>query len=534
MKLSTGLSRTAIICFILFNIIFISSGLTQPSGKEATDALAYYFDLLVSGNLESAKGLWTDPIIERSSRFGISYTDIPLKLDCSSPVVRNLPIMRDFLFKPARQIKVLDGGNYIAMEYSALVQGKQITHFYYAYFDGEYYWLTHPQEYYTKDWPVMETKYFRLHYHPEREVFLNPVTLSEADHFIETTAKTLGLSMSDLAMIEEKKIEYFYCPNDKTVEDISGFKVKGFFDLPTNDVISSFFPHFHEISHLLINIRFRNLPLYTQPILREGFAVYLGGRWGKSIDALNYLGFFLYDQKFIELDSITTMQRFEKHATADMAYPITGIFTSYLINEIGIDKFLDLYLQFSGNYDSLYTMNHNDVGKIFAESLGKTDWMMIQKEFDNYIIDIGNINNPFKPGIDEKGKLILENNQIKVTEKDDWLSFRITGASDSIPGGTFLFGDDRELTGSQSPLFEEQHDSSLTMDGFRFGIVFDKNEAGLYDYATNQLLGKYIYGLTPSDDYQTADHNTISLKFNKRLSGGRIPSPENYKLYMKL
>ncbi len=533
MKLSSGLGKTAIICFILLNFIFITSGFTQSSPNEATITLSYYFDLLVSGNLETAKGLWTDPIIERSSRFGISYNDIPVKLDCSSPVVRNLPVMRDFLFKPARQVKVLDGGNYFSMEYSALVQGKQITHFYYAYFDGEYYWLTHPQEYYTKDWPVMETKYFRLHYHPDREAYLNPVILSEADKFIETTAKTLSLSNSDLAMIEEKKIEYYYCPDDKTVEDISGFKVKGFFDLPTNDVISSFFPHFHEISHLLINFRLRNLPLYTLPIMREGFAVYLGGRWGKSVDALNYLGSFLYDQKFIELDSITTMERFEKHATADMAYPVVGMFSAYVIDQIGIEKYLDLYRKLSGSYDSLFFMNHNDVEKIFTEALSKADWMLIREEFGNYVNKIGNINTPFKPGIDKNGKLIFENNQIKVTEKDDWLSFRITGLSDSIPDGTFLFGWDNALIDAKSVLFEEQQGSNLTMDGFRFGVVFDMNEAGLYDYATNQLLGKYIYGLTPSDEYQTADNNTVSFKFNKKLSGNAILSPEENKLYIK-
>ncbi len=533
MKVHSSIGKTITNCLILLVLLFVNNGYSQSSGKEATETLAYYFDLLVSGNLESAKGLWTDPIIERSSRFGINYEDIPMKLDCASPVVRNLPVMRDFLFKPARQVTVLGNGSYFKIEYSALVKGEQITHFYYAYFDGEYYWLTHPQEYYAKDWPVKETKYFRVHFHPDREDYLNPLILSEADNFIETTSKKLGLKKSDLKIIEEKKIEYYYCPNDKTVENISGYKVKGFFDLPTNDIISAFFPHFHEISHLLINLRLRNLPLYSLPIIREGSAVYLGGRWGKSLDVLNYLGNFLYDQKFIELDSITTMERFEKHATADMAYPISGMFCSYVIDKIGINKFMDLYLQLSGNYNSLYSMKPSDVEKVFTDALGMADWMIVQEEFGNYTNDIGNINTPFKPGINENGKLLFENNRVKVTEKDNWLSFRITCATDSIPQGTFLFGKDEELTGSKSLLFEEQHDDNLTMDGFRYGVVFDMNEAGLYDYATHQLLGKYIYGLTPSNDYQTIDNNTISLKFDKRLCGDIRPSAEDYILYLK-
>ncbi len=533
MRMFTGIGKTITNCLFLLILLFVSSGNSQSSGKEATETLSYYFDLLASGNLESAKGLWTDPIIKRSSRFGINYKDIPMKLDCSSPVVRNLPVMRDYLFKPARQVTVLGDGNYFKMEYSALVKGEQITHFYYCYFDGDYYWLTHPQEFYTRDWPVKESKYFSIHFHPDREPFLNPLILAEADKFIETTAKTLGISKADLKIIEKEKIEYYYCPNDKVVENISGFKIKGYFDLPTNDLISAFFPHFHEISHFLINYRLRDLPLYTQPALREGSAVYLGGRWGKSIDALNYLGNFLYDQKFIELDSIKTMELFEKHATADMAYPLAGMFISYIIEKIGIDEFLDLYLQLSGDFNSLLSMKPAEVEKIIADALGLAEWIMIKEEFGNYANEIGNKNTPFKPGIDESGKVVLKNNQVKVTNNDDWLSFRITGENDSIPQGTFLFGRDEGLVGARSLLFEEQHDDNLTMDDFRYGLVFDMNEAGLYDYATHQLLGKYIYGLTPSDDYQTADNNTISFKFKKRLSGGILPSPDNYKLYIK-
>lgn len=533
MKVDSRIGKTITSCIILLSLLFVNSGYTQSSGGEAGKTLAYYFDLLASGNLESANGLWTDPIIERSSRFGINYKDIPIKLDCSSPVVRNLSVMRDFLFKPFRQMEVLKGGEFFKMEYSALVQGKQITHFYYAYFDGEYYWLTHPQEYYSKGWLVKETKYFRVHFHPDREAYLNPVILSEADDFIKTTSRKLGLKKSDLKMLEEKKIEYYYCPNDKTVEDISGYKVKGFFDLPTNDVISSFFPHFHEISHLLINIRLRNLSLYTQPIIREGIAVYLGGRWGKSLDVLNYLGNFLYDQKFIELDSITTMERFEKHATADMAYPLSGMFCSYIIDKIGMEKFLDLYQELSGNYDSLYSMTPSEVEKVFADAFGMADWMIVKEEFGNYSNKIGNINTPFKPGIDENGKLVFENDQIEVTEKNNWLSIRITSTTDSIPQGSLLFGKDKGLIESRSLLFEEQHFDNLNTNGFRYGVVFDMNEAGLYDYATHQLLGKYIYGLTPSDDYQTIDNNTISLKFNKKLSRDIIPSSDDSKLYLR-
>ena len=75
------------VCVILCLILASS---TVGAANEAVEALAQYFDLLVTGNLESASGLWTKAAIERSSRFGIEYSDIPLKIDCASPLVRNL------------------------------------------------------------------------------------------------------------------------------------------------------------------------------------------------------------------------------------------------------------------------------------------------------------------------------------------------------------------------------------------------------------------------------------------------------------
>ena len=59
---------------------------------------------------------------------------------------------------------------------------------------------------------------------------------------------------------------------------------------------------------------------------------------------------------------------------------------------------------------------------------------------------------------------------------------------------------------------------------------FDRNEAGLYDYATNQLVAKYIWGITPSEEYFNAEQHTISIKFRKSLLNERLPGEEDYRL----
>ena len=46
-----------------------------------------------------------------AERFGIEYYDIPMKLDCTSPIIRNLAIMRDYLQPPVKMHEKLDPGN---------------------------------------------------------------------------------------------------------------------------------------------------------------------------------------------------------------------------------------------------------------------------------------------------------------------------------------------------------------------------------------------------------------------------------------
>ena len=151
-------------CIILCLILASS---TVVAANEAVETLAGYFDLLATGNLESASGMWTQAAIERSSRFGIEYSDIPLKIDCASPIVCNLELMRNHLQPPAKQVTELPGGDFFRLEYSAIAEAKLVEHFYYAHFDGSYYWLTYPQDYYCRDWKEKESENFRIHAHPD-------------------------------------------------------------------------------------------------------------------------------------------------------------------------------------------------------------------------------------------------------------------------------------------------------------------------------------------------------------------------------
>jgi len=527
------MNRRQSACAAVIALVFVlaaPNALVAMDTRPAIQTLEQYFDLLASGNLSSAAGLWTEPAIERSARFGIEYIDIPLKIDCASPIVRNLPIMRDHLYPAVKQVNV-KGSEFIALDYSKVVNGQAVEYTYYAYFDGNYFWLTYPQDYYCRDWPVLETKYFRIHYAPGREAYLHEQARNEADRFIEALADSLDLSGEDLALIGDKKIEYFYCEDDSTVAKLTGHRVKGMLDLASNDLISAFFPHYHEIAHLLVNLKLRRLPLYTQPLLREGTAVYYGGRWGKGLPALNYLGAFLHTDSLVRVDSIITMSRFEAQAGTDMAYPVAGLFCSFLMDRMGRDRYFELYSDLSGPFDNLYAMVAPVVKRMVYEAAGADSWGGLLKDFDAYIAEVNGRRAVFRPGLADRGKVVIDDERVRVRFDGDWISLEFNGDDTAPPVGNLFFGHDAGLDGVGSELFDEQYRDGQTYNGYRWGVRFDGNEAGLYDYLTNRLIAKYIFGITPSDDYIDADNNTIRVRYSADLTGGTVPQKDDFVLW---
>lgn len=476
--------------------------------------LANYFDLVVSGNTESAYYLWTDACRERAGRFGIEYTDIPLKVDCNSPIIRNIDLMRDYLQPPVKKESKMPQG-FSSLLYSSLVGGKVVEYTYYMRNIEGYFWLTYPQQYYALDWKTKTTKYFNIHYDSTLELYLNPIVLDEADNAVERLGRSLNLSDDDLTMIANKKIEYFYCESDDRVKDITGHLIKGTFDLPSNDIISAFFPHYHEIVHLLVNVKLRKLPLYTIPLFREGIAVDLAGRWGKAPQTLESIGEFLLDQNIVALDSIISMSDFNNNAVSDVAYPVAGLFSGYIIDQTGMDNYLKLYRDLSGNFKSLSSLRADSIKSIIVTSLGKKDWGTINKEFVEYLHKTIDKNAGMLPGSLAKGKELRSLEHVKITENKDWIGIEATGLPGDTITGNILFGYNDSLKDYRSSLFNEQYKGEKAFHGYRFGIRFDQNEAGVYDYATNHLVAKYIFGLQPSDDYYNEKEKKIYFKFRK-------------------
>ena len=497
----------------------------------AIQMLTEYFDLVTSGNYESATYMWSAQAQERANRFGVMYTDIPIRCDCTSPVVRNVNAVRGHLTPAVKQAENLASDTVIRLQFSNVIGDDPVQWYYYAQREDNYYSLIYPQDFYGRAWPIVETKYFRIHVHPDIRAFLNPVITEEADRFVERTADSLKMGKNRLAEIAQAKIEYFFCESEETIKAITGQTTKGLLDLASNDIISADFPHYHELVHLLVAVKLKDVPLVTLPLLREGIAVRYGGRWGKRVTALMDLGVYLYREKLVELDSIVTVPGFESSAGADIAYPVAGLFASWVLDRSGMQGFFELYRQFSRSDGSLDTLNHLEVRRMLAEGLRLPDWAAVQAGFSAYLDSAADQVAMARPGAVAGGKELIHTDRVTIKLEKEWLSFEFApDPSKEVTEGNLLFGKDARLVNTWSPLFDEQYQQGYPYLGFRYGVRVDQNEAGLYDYATNELVAKYIWGITPSEAYFDPSDRKVRVKFRTCLLGKTTPTLNDFFL----
>lgn len=494
---------------LLMAALMVSGTGLSASDLNGKETLKRYMELITTGNHEVAMDLWEPSAVERSARFPITYTDARMKIDCSTPI--DPEVMITAALMPAKSVEPLAGDQAFRLGFSGGMGDGVSRSSYVVRKSGDYFYLTYAQDVIAADWPVDSSSYFRIHAHPSVRGKLNPVSLEDADLFVERMIDSLGLGAAERELLRKGKIEFFYCDSDSTMKKISGVPVKGIFDLASNDIISSVFPHHHEVVHLLVNLKLRTLPMYTIPLLREGLAVQFGGRWSKMPSALGELGAFLYKERLVELDSLLTYKSFGISGS-DIAYPVAGAFCQFLLGRLGREGFFSLYRDVSGPYDSLYRLDHEDVRAILLRHTKLMNWTDLMAQFDEFIAAEASSPRFARPGPGEKTKQVVSAKNWTVSEEKGWLEFRFTASPSDSLRGSYLCVRDGRLAAAGTKTTDESA-------GFRYAIRVDQNEAGLYDLATSYLLAKYIWGITPSESYFDRSSRTITIRFNADLFG---------------
>lgn len=515
-----------------------SDSAVQPAVNpvfEGNRMLQEYIELVQEGNLESARMHWSPYAHARAGRLGIHYDGISIKADLNSPLIK---LSR---FHP--QIVLKSGGRldstFLRLQVQARHNGETSSYQYYAIWLDGYPWLTFPQDYVAQGWPTQESRYFRFHINPGMQKYVNPIAIESLDRFVESLCKKLDISKKRMRTLAEKKIDYYYCADEQEVERITGAPVRGLYDLAADALITSALPHYHEVTHLLINYRLQSMPLTTLPLLREGMATYLGGRSTSSPSGLMDMGAYLYRLEVVDIDSLLELMAFHTDIDASISYSAAALFMKSLVETYGMDKTLDCYLELSGNLDKTRQLSSDSIRQVFENRLGAS-WENITKRFQTRYIS-GAFHNEapdvyLRPGLsglaagdstrlsqmglasdplDEHVRESLFKTLRNVTLIQSGNRVFVRARPDNTGGlkATILFGKLDSTVFPASVLFEEQFNNSPAFQGYRFGVRFDKHEAGVYDYATSTLLAKFLTSFDPSAPYFSVADSTVSFSF---------------------
>ena len=226
-------------------------------------------------------------------------------------------------------------------------------------------------------WQIKKSRHYIFHYFP------NSLAEKEIKEIVKNQEATYSEILFFLGVKNNKIINYFLYPNNKIKGEMMGDDGNG------NAIRNKFEVHAvykqdvkcigaHEDTHLL------SLPLgVSVKLFREGLAEFISKTWHeKSHDF--WAKKFLDEKEEINFSKILDNSKWDD-SKDEVLYPCVGSFCSFLINEIGKDKFLKLY----GSLDRDKNVSYNL--KTIEEITGKSlvEW---QKNWEESILSIANQN----------------------------------------------------------------------------------------------------------------------------------------------
>ena len=503
----------------LASCLLLAASLTAPLFAQTTSSGAEavfieYVNALKTGDLQGAELCWLPDEIENSRRLNISYAGTVPKYDCASPVISNLEKI------VSRHVDVSVIGVSDCADYSTLAvhltSGSDTLETTYYAVEAEGSWMLISRLCaLTRKWNQLETRYARVHFADSS--LINRFALQALDEAIEKIARTLEISDARMQLLADRKIDYYIC-SKPDFELLTGHSAHGVCDLQSDAIIARHLPHTHELAHLLINLALEEIPLHTTPFIQEGFAVSMGGRWGKSPEVIMQLGYCLLSRKICNPEDLLTYDGFcTVIGLADNSYPAAGILVSLLIEQCGIDGFKQLYRDLSGSDETVRSFT---VEQVKADLKARTGWSWEElldkldacaKQYESSGLYPNGNDFSSLPGFH------LEAENLTISIRDTGATYRIKVRSDSgEPSGILLLADTSSyVSGSyRSWMFTEQLPGH-EYNGEKYGLVFDVNEAGLYDYYLNLLSAKYITMFSPESSYWNPETKTISIVLQK-------------------
>lgn len=449
-----------------------------------------FFDALIYNKPEITDYVNKDELTY-SQRLGITYTGVKDKflLGFDLPEEIQAGILTGKYKYEIKELPVEDGFT----EVTFIVPDINFSRVF--YFRGGF--VTN-SSYFSRKWLSKESKYFRFSI--EEPKYFNDYCIERLNDFVNMIADTLGFTITEKRVLEKQKIGYIFCADENGVEKITGFKAKGMAMLGSDEVVTSYQTHFHEVAHILINYKLKTLGLYTLPFFMEGFAVAVGGRGGMAPRVVTDLGYYLEKSGILTYDSILTNDGFYNN-DASMSYAVAGLYNAFMLSELGGEKYLELYKKANGNIEFIKNISLNSLDLLpttkwnsFLEDYNKTPSVYFDKIDTNTLFDGGNMGS-----ID-----ILKNGYIKFTMPQyifvDFLNNRISKSQYT----------------SKLFLTEFPKDSSKWEYEFQYGVFADSVSLKVIDFYNDELLFNYNKNLS----IENLNIPALSNRFQFYIYGG--------------
>jgi hypothetical protein len=490
---------------------------TIESFASPDQTLANYLDAIRNRDWQKAESFWSPEDIARSKHLGIEFADIKAKYDCASPLVYLANRGIDSLCRVSARIST--SSQFSAEAYVDIIcpDGDSASIPYYLMKDNDKWRLCSSLKMYTKQWHQLKTRYYILYY--TNQELINTHALKRLDSFTDSLGVIFEIAPGKIRQLEKNKIEYYLCTEEE-IKLLTGFDAQGMTSMPFDAIITRHLPHPHEITHMMINYSFGNIPLHTLPVVQEGLACYLGGRWGKAPKVIDYWGASIVNLGYVDLDSILTANNFNNcPASLDGAYAVSSLFAGTLIENYGMIKFRDFYKVMSGRNSLINSMSMAEIIKQVEATFGES-WNIIKAKYNDIVIanTFGGIKPPGSSSIsDMKPVYSSKDSFIKISAISNSYIFEINLPNDKTEGSIFFY-DPESANGPayKSWQFAAQHPDKDYGDE-HLGIMFSAREVGLYDYRANVLLAKYVLSFTPDPGYYDEDSRIIKFSLDRDI-----------------
>ena len=477
-----------------------------------------YINDLINGRFNQASSCWKNDYIQDVYKFGIWYDDADFKYDCNSPLIPYLDDLRSGKLKFGIKAFSLAVNLYKII---ITLQGEDFNtelDYYQAQKFGVQWFLT---PHYWPEYSVMQTrdsKYFTVHYINDNQI--NDSALARADQLVEKIGAQIGFETRDFERIEADKITYILCQTLSQLKEFTGVAEPGWHDPANNFLLSTYLPHGRIIAEFLITYKLGEKSLHTHPFIEKGLGVALGDKAGTALENFYQLTAYSLQEKFFGLEDLLTIEDFaEKTGGPDFAYTLAGFFFRYMLTEVEIDKLLDLYKNLSRDEAILERLSANDVKDIIKNSTGYS-WGKLEKGFGKYFEDkfqktiypvdqIHSTEVVFQSGTPKFG--------ITISQDDKWYyidSYAFNKLTPVYLAVLLKPAQPQEQNFYLSNLFPKL----LSFRDYKkefYGIVFNDQEYGVYDYLTNEITGKYIKAMDMDSDSVNDGH--VRFKFSKDL-----------------